>query len=188
MLIEKIKVLYWLCITQIFYRVICKKIGKKSIIRAPISLRMNGVSLGDNVRVGSLTRLETFRNYNGQLFSPNLSIGNNTTIEQCCHIAAVGKLAISSDCVISSFVFIEDHEHEMSSENHDVHILKRKLYNKDVKIGKSVFIGTGAKILPGSCIGDRCVIGANAVVKGEFPSDCIIAGVPAKIIRKNLKS
>lgn len=53
-------------------------------------------------------------------------------------------------------------------------------------IGNNVFIGTGAKILGNVSIGDNVIIGANAVVIKDVPSNCIVAGVPAKIIKSNI--
>lgn len=50
------------------------------------------------------------------------------------------------------------------------------------QIGDNVWIGPGAKIFGKIHIGDRCVIGANAVVNKSFPEDVTIAGVPAKVI------
>lgn len=51
-----------------------------------------------------------------------------------------------------------------------------------ILIGDNVFIGNGVYILPNVSIGDNCVIGAGSVVTKKFPSNVIIAGVPAKII------
>lgn len=50
-------------------------------------------------------------------------------------------------------------------------------------IGDDVFIGPGAKIFGGITIGDNVSIGANAVVNKSFPSNVVIAGVPAKIVK-----
>lgn len=50
---------------------------------------------------------------------------------------------------------------------------------KPVKIGNNVFIGAKALILPGTTIGDNCIIGGGAVVKGDIESDSIYAGNPA---------
>jgi acetyltransferase-like isoleucine patch superfamily enzyme len=55
---------------------------------------------------------------------------------------------------------------------------------KTITIENGVFIGHGAIILPGAYLSEGCVVGANSVVKGRFESDTIIAGVPAKVIRK----
>lgn len=53
-------------------------------------------------------------------------------------------------------------------------------------IGDHVYIGTGAKMLGDIKIGNRVVIGANAVVISDVPSDCVVAGVPAKIIKEGV--
>lgn len=55
---------------------------------------------------------------------------------------------------------------------------------KPVDIGENVFIGCNAIILKGSKIGNNCVIGAGSVVAGEFEDNCVIAGNPARVIRK----
>lgn len=51
------------------------------------------------------------------------------------------------------------------------------------KIGSKCFIGAGAKILGGVIIGDNVTIAPNAVVVKDVPDNCIVAGVPAKIIK-----
>ena len=55
---------------------------------------------------------------------------------------------------------------------------------KKVKIGNNCFIGARAIILPGTTIGDNTIIGAGSVVKGEIPNGVVIAGNPAKIIKR----
>lgn len=187
-MLEKIKLLFWLCVTQSFMRVVYDRIGWHTIVRAPLCLNGRGVILGSNVRIAPLTRLETFSEYSGYQYKPHLSIGDNTSIEQSCHISAVKSLCIGHDTVISSFVLIQDHEHSMDEEYRATHILERPLVIKEVRIGNRVFVGSGAKILAGSTIGDRCVVGANAVVKGNFPEDSVIAGVPARIIKNSVVS
>jgi acetyltransferase-like isoleucine patch superfamily enzyme len=52
-----------------------------------------------------------------------------------------------------------------------------------ITVGNNVFIGHGSIILPNTQIGDNVVIGARSVVKGVIPSNVVVAGVPAKIIR-----
>lgn len=53
------------------------------------------------------------------------------------------------------------------------------------KIGNNVFIGSGAKIIGEIKVGDNVWIGANSVVVKDIPSDCTVAGIPAKIVRKH---
>lgn len=53
-------------------------------------------------------------------------------------------------------------------------------------IGDNVYISCGAKVLGPVKIGDNVVIGANAVVIHDVPSRCVVAGVPARIIKENI--
>ena len=61
---------------------------------------------------------------------------------------------------------------------------ERPLTSQSVEIGKCVWLGEGVAVLPGSKIGDGCVIGAHAVVKGEIPPYTMAAGIPAKPIKR----
>ena len=57
-------------------------------------------------------------------------------------------------------------------------------FNIPVHIGRNVWIGAGAVILPGVTIGDNSVIGAGAVVSKDIPANVIALGVPAKVVRE----
>ena len=56
---------------------------------------------------------------------------------------------------------------------------------KDVELGNHVWVGKRVGLLGGCKIGDNSVVGYGAVVSGTFESNCVIAGVPAKVIKKN---
>ena len=53
-----------------------------------------------------------------------------------------------------------------------------------VLIGSGSWLGTGVVILPGTVLGRNVVVGAGAVVRGTFPDHCVIAGVPARVVRR----
>jgi maltose O-acetyltransferase len=55
---------------------------------------------------------------------------------------------------------------------------------KPIIIGNDVWIGGSSVICPGVTIGDRVVIGAGSIVTKSFPSDVVIAGNPARVIRE----
>ncbi len=55
---------------------------------------------------------------------------------------------------------------------------------KEIYIGNNCFIGCNAIILKGTILGDGCVVGAGAVVAGKFEDNCVIAGNPARVIRR----
>ena len=61
------------------------------------------------------------------------------------------------------------------------------IYKRDVTVGNNVWIGYGACILRGVTVGDNSIIGTNAVVTKDVPPNSVVAGVPAKVIRKRPK-
>lgn len=78
--------------------------------------------------------------------------------------------------------------HNVTIMDSDAHTVLRDGYvkTKPVVIGNNVWIGTRATILKGVHIGDNCIIGAGAVVTKDVPSNCTVAGNPARIIRENI--
>lgn len=71
------------------------------------------------------------------------------------------------------------------TSNHNMNNLEDHLPGKDIVIGKSCWIGMNSMILPGVVLGDRTIVGAGSIVTKSFPEgDCVIAGNPAKVIRK----
>lgn len=89
-------------------------------------------------------------------------------------------LEIGDDVQITANVNILTHDFSWS-------VLKKK-YGEviggvgPVTIGNNVFIGMNTTVLKNTSIGDNVIIGANSLVSGKFPSDCVIAGNPAKVI------
>lgn len=53
-------------------------------------------------------------------------------------------------------------------------------------IGNNVYVGAGAKILGPIKVGDNVIIGANAVITKDIPDNCVVAGVPGRIIKRNI--
>ena len=84
------------------------------------------------------------------------------------------------------WVTITDNSHgNVTVENLILPPANREVLSKGkVKIGKNVWIGDKASIMPGVKIGDGVIVGANSVVTKDIPSYCLVAGNPARIIKK----
>ena len=57
------------------------------------------------------------------------------------------------------------------------------MFPKKVVLGKNVWVGAHATILPGVTIGDNAVIAAGAVVTKDVPANAVVGGVPAKVLK-----
>lgn len=95
-----------------------------------------------------------------------LTIGDKCFFNRNVSITCKKKITIGDRCQIANNVVIVDHDHA-GSENWGSYI------EDPVIIGNDVWIGAGAVILRGTVIGDRAVIGAGSIVKGEVPAGVI---------------
>lgn len=110
-------------------------------------------------------------------------LGKASYIHHDAYIDNVGKIVLGDRIVISTKAILLAHDYSYRIfEN--IHKYSGRKYISDLIIGNNVFIGAGAIILPGTRIGDCCIIGGGAVVKGIIPSYSVVAGNPGKIIKK----
>lgn len=86
---------------------------------------------------------------------------------------------IDEHTLIASGVTILSHDHCKRVEGHP--------YLADTSIGKRCFIAVNATILPGIRIGDEVIVGAAAVVTRDVPSNVVVAGNPARVVRENIR-
>lgn len=145
------------------------------------------ITIGDNSSLGNYCTLQTWPNYRGETtnMTPELIIGNEVSFMEHCHISCMNSITIGDGCLLGNNVFITDNFHgNISKEELNIPPIKRKLFSKNrVKIGKNVWIGRNVCIMPDVIIGNGAIIAANAVVTKNVPSNAVVAGVPAKIIK-----
>lgn len=158
------------------YKLRFKKIGFPSKLGKPLKLiKTRGVSCGKKVRIMSGYRIECYE-------SGTIEIGEDVSIGQNLHMISGGKLVIGNHVTFSGNVFISNLNH--SYDKIDISALQQEMIIKDVTVGDYCFIGYGTCILPGTELGKNVIVGANSVVSGKFPDYVVIAGVPARIIKK----
>jgi acetyltransferase-like isoleucine patch superfamily enzyme len=106
-------------------------------------------------------------------------IGNNVFTNNNVFICAANRIEIGDETLIGQYVSL------MDFEAHGLHPKKRREIGEigKITIGKNVWIGNNVTILKNSIIGNNTIIATGAVVSGEFPDNCIIGGLPAKIIK-----
>jgi len=112
----------------------------------------------------------------------NLSIGNNVSIHPMCYIDAAGGIFIGNDVSIAHNVTILSSTHNY--DNLDIAIKDQKIELKETKILDNVWIGAKATILAGKLVSKGVIIGAESLVVSDIPENCIVGGIPAKIIKK----
>jgi acetyltransferase-like isoleucine patch superfamily enzyme len=112
---------------------------------------------------------------------PVLRIGDRCVIGRGSHIVAHESLVIGDDVFTGPYVYITDQNHSYADP--DMPIGRQMPLNSPVRIGSGSWLGTGAVVLPGACVGRNVVIAAGSVVRGTVPDHCVMAGVPAKVVR-----
>lgn len=108
----------------------------------------------------------------------NISIGKNVFINSGCRFQDHGGITIGDGALIG-------HNVVLATLNHDINPRKRSdMHPEPIFIGTNVWIGANATILPGVTIGDGSIVAAGAVVTKNVPTNVIVGGVPAKIIKR----
>lgn len=162
--------------------------GKHSTI-TPVTRNIFGakyIKIGDNVTIGKGVTLSAWDKYLGQRFKPSLVIGNNSSVGDHSHITTVNSIKIGNNVRMGKKILITDNAHGASSfELLDIAPNKRPLFSKGpVIIDDNVWIGEKSSIMPGVHVGKGVIIAANSVVTKDVPSYCVVAGVPAIVIKK----
>ena len=162
-----------------------EKMGELSQDALRITARLNGAYHTPEEITALFSELtgravdESFR-----LFPPfttdcgkNITVGKNVFINSGCRFQDQGGITLSDGALIGHNVVI-------ATLNHDLSLAARgNLIPAPVHIGRNVWVGANATILPGVTVGDGAVVAAGAVVTKDVPSNTVVAGVPARVIK-----
>lgn len=106
----------------------------------------------------------------------NVKIGKRVIVMNGCLMMSAGGITIDDDAQIAANV-------QLISNNHDL-VDRMVITCKPVHICRRAWIGAGATILPGVTVGENSVVGAGSVVTHDVEPNTIVAGNPARVIRK----
>lgn len=137
------------------------------------------LKIGNRVRIYPGFRIEVI-NLRGRV---NLTIEDNVLINQNFHCTCGESIRIHKGTSITANCGICDIVHPYS----DIYQNPRsqKYITIPVEIGEDCLIGMNSVIMPGVILGNHVIVGANSVVlAGSYPSFCVLAGNPAKIIKQ----
>lgn len=110
----------------------------------------------------------------------NIHVGKNFLANYNVTILDIAPVNIGDYVMIGPNSMISTVNHPLSPSGRRKHLG----IAKPVSIGNDVWIGGNVTILPGVNIGNNVVVAAGAVVTKDVPDNCLIGGVPAKIIKK----
>lgn len=109
-------------------------------------------------------------------------IGKNCVISRKARLDKINPsgIHIGNNVWILSMAALLSHDHSRT-------LIKPNINNSQICIGDNSIIGIKAMILPDVIIGTHCIVAAAAIVTKNIPDGCLVAGNPAKIIRRHIR-
>ncbi|MCR4508399.1 acyltransferase [Pseudomonas sp. 32.2.56] len=143
---------------------------------------------GENnlVEIGARTRFSSGKIYLRHTSGQHIRIGVDTTVEGAyLLIDEAASIDIGNDCMLSTDILIR------TGDKHsiiDVESGKRINPSRDVCIADRVWIGRDVQILKGTVLHQETIVGACSLVSKAFDEgNCVVAGVPAKIVKRGVR-
>lgn len=188
-----------------------RKILRKIFAERPVKKTIVGLTKGDNTEInGSID----IRKLGGQIVigsdsliegllvtetkdakievGDNVFIGSGSVIDATCGIKISNDVLISYQCIIQDS---DNHSLRYSLRKNDTSDWKNDRYHnwevttkKPITIDKGAWLGARAIILKGVNIGEGAIVGAGSVVTKDVPDWTVVAGNPARIVRKILEN
>ncbi len=159
-----------------------RRSGKNTRILGSDKITCKNLSIGDGCWI------QAVKKYKGQSFTPHIKFGNRVMMSNNVHISSVNKITFGENVLLGSNIYIGDHSHGSTKPDKFDPSVPPALRLLDdigvIEIGDNVWICDGVVILADTRIGNGSIIGAMSLVKGIFPENCLIAGNPAKIIKR----
>jgi serine acetyltransferase len=141
------------------------------------------IQIGEGTMVGPNACLTAGMAPGQQMASnPVVRIGDRCVIGRGSHIIGHWSIDIGDDIQTGPYVYITDQNHTYLDPDEPVG--RQWPVEAGVRIGSGSWLGANVVVLPGANIGEHVVVAAGAVVRGDVPDRCVVAGVPARIVRR----
>jgi acetyltransferase-like isoleucine patch superfamily enzyme len=172
--------LFWF---EPLFRSQCDQVGDNFYMEQMPYLSGNGaICLGEDVRLSGKSSILFGNRFRDR---PELIVGDHTFIGHECSFRIADSVRIGRHCLLAGGVMIGDFD------GHPLDAMRRRAAEptppeqiREVTIEDDVWIGARAAILKGVTIGARSVVAAGAVVTKSVPADAIVAGNPARVVRR----
>jgi carbonic anhydrase/acetyltransferase-like protein (isoleucine patch superfamily) len=112
-----------------------------------------------------------------------IAIGEGTFLNLGVQVAALDRVEIGAHCMFANGCFVTDSDHRFDDLSKPV-TWQGFTSKGPTHVGDKTWCGANVVITSGVTVGERCVIGANAVVTRDLPPFSIAAGAPARVIRR----
>lgn len=153
-------------------------IGKHVTFQNPDTLHF-----GKGVGIGKYTYFLPLKKYAGVTYNPKITIGDGCLIGIRNSFACIDSIEIGKNVLFAGYVHITDHSH--GYEDINTPVVQQPLISKGgVVIEDQCWLGFGSEILSGVHIGKHSIVAARAVVTKDVPAYCIVAGNPARIVKR----
>jgi len=111
-------------------------------------------------------------------YGKDTKIGKNVFINFDCTFLGLGGISIEDNVMLAPKVSLLSEGHPVSAENRQSLVVGR------IRIKKNAWIGANATILPGVTVGENAIVAAGAVVTKDVPSNTVVGGIPARVIKE----
>lgn len=153
---------------------------------AVVDLAVDFSGDGGSVEIGSTTKKRAGLRFSMRLgYESAVVVGSNVGCETRAFIRVSegSRVIVGQDCMLASSIELRaDDSHAI----YDVHSGLRINPAAPIIIGEHVWLGKNAVVMAGVTIGDGSVIGFRSVVTRDVPNNCIAAGAPARVVRRDI--
>lgn len=151
------------------------RLAPGTVVMGAVELHGNGrIDIGDQCLIYPGLYLETEA-------EGRIVLGDHCVLSRGVHLSSRSAITLGAGCMIGEYCSIRDANHRYG---HDLVVRDSGFSSAAITLGRNVWVGRGAVILPGVSIGDNTVIAANAVVNRSLPANVLAGGVPARVLRE----